>query len=1102
MLNLRRDALLLSLALALASVVPLAAQEVSAGITGRVTDPTGAAVVNAAVTARDVQRGTLWPTQTNTEGIYAFPRVPVGSYDLKVESKGFKVATRAGIVLELNQRARLDVTLELGAVTESVEVTGEAPLLNTETTIVGNVISSNSIVNTPLVSRNFIVLTLLAPGVTTTNPSGFTTGQRTTGGGRPYVNGNRKEANNFLLDGIDNNQVSDNLTSYIPNLDAIQEFRMITNNASAEFGNFQGGIVSVTLKSGTNDFHGNAFEFLRNDKLNANNWARNWLGNPRSPIRYNTFGGTFGGRVIRDKLFFFGDYQGIRRATPTSVGTISVVPAEFRRGDFSRLLTDSSLATRIQLYDPITLNAEGIRLPFANNQIPASRANVVARNLFNSPELYPLPATPDLRFNYLSASRSQLVSDQYDAKVDAKMTEKDDFSARYSWGRQGLPGQNSFPLFFNSFNDSPFRAGVVNWTRTFSPNVVNEVRAGVNRIVLHNGGLDKGLGSVADKLGIKEGNARGSGLLSLQFTGGFASGLGSANIGTQQLFANTTYQIIDNLTLIRGRHMMKMGGQLLRQQMNTFYAGNNGRTGFIRFDGHFSAGPNANRPTSLGFAEADFFLGYPTRVGRGLDSGTWGHRKIILGFYFQDDWRATDTLTLNLGLRWEYHSPLVEVKDRQSNFDAFTGRLLLAGLDGNSRALYQPFKKDFQPRVGFAWTPSWLGGKTVLRGAYTISSFMEGTGTNLRLPLNPPFNFEFEAIYDGQTPGATADQGLTVVSAADPYRAANIRLWDPYVRPSHVQQWSLLVERQFPQQTVVSVGYVGQHGTHLVVPMPYFQRQLLPGGTTVASPYLSGNPTLARISQISGTETNGNQRYDSLQVSLRRRLVSGFEYQMHYTWSKGMSDAIGYYGEGGQAGSQSPYFQYLYNRRAEWGPTYFDAKHMFTYVYTYELPVGRGKKFGAGWNPALNHALGGWEMGGILTLRSGFPLTLTGADRSGTTSRGARADRLADGKGNLEVGRGTSWFDRSAFRQPVTGTLGNSGVGVVRGPGYKQFDLSVQKIFPIRESKAVEFRCEFFNLTNTPQFNGPVRLVTAVNFGEITGAQGERNIQLALKFSF
>ncbi len=1083
------------LCLLLLYTLPGMAQEVSAGMTGRITDPTGAAVASATVSAKDANRGTVWPTATNGEGIYAFPRIPPGTYELRIEAKGFKALVRPGIVLELNQRARLDLTLELGAVSESIEVTGAAPMLNTETTIVGSVLSSNTVTNTPLMSRNFISLTLLAPGVTTTDPSAMNNGQRTTGGGRPYVNGNRKEANNFLFDGIDNNETANNMTAYQPNLDAIAEVKTITNNASAEFGNFQGGVINVTMKSGANEMHGTAFEFFRNEKLNANSWARNYLKSPRVPIRWNEFGGTLGGPIKRDKIFFFGDYQGIRRATPPSVGTMNVIPSEYRTGDFSRLKSDLG----IQLYDPLTVDSKGVKTPFTNNQIPASRRNIVATNLFNSSDLYPAPVNSGLRYNMYNASRSQLVSDQFDAKMDAKLSDKDDFSVRYSWGRQEMPGMNSFPLYFNTFSHSPFQNGVINWTRTISPTMVNEFRAGVNRIVYTNGGEDKGLGNLAEKLGIQQGNDRGPGLMALQFTGGYASAIGNKNVGTQAKYPSNTFQYIDNLTIIKGRHMIKTGGQLLRQQMNPFFAGNNGRTGFITFDGHFTSN---STPYSKGFAEADFFLGYPSATGRGLDTGSWGHRKIILGFYVQDDWRVNNELTLNLGLRWEYHSPLVEVKDRQSNFEPFTGKLMLAGQDGNSRALYEPFHKDFQPRVGFAWTPGFLCKKTVFRGAYTISSFMEGTGTNLRLPFNPPYNVEFESLYPSNTPGQTSDQGFTVVSAKDPYKASNIRLWDPFVRPANVQQWSFTVEHQLPGGNVLSAAYVGQHGTHLIVPMPYFQKRLMADGTTQKSPYLAGNPTLSAITQISGTEACGNQRYDSLQVQARKRLSFGFEYQLSYTYSKGMSDSIGYYGEAGQAAPQSAYWQNLYDRKAEWGPTYFDAKQMLTFVYTYQMPFGKGRKWGSSANPVLNGVLGGWNMGGMLTSRSGFPLTITSPERSGTTSRGPRANRIGDGEGPKEVGPGNTWFDKSAFAATTYGTFGSSGVGVVRGPGLIQFDLSLQKEFPIREKYDIEFRSEFFNLTNTPHFQYPNCGVTSATFGEITAAQGERSIQFALKLRF
>ncbi len=1086
------------------------AQEVSAGITGRVSDPSGSAIVGATVTAKDQDRGTEWPTTTNEDGIYAFPRIPIGHYSLRVEAKGFKTVVQSDITLEVNQRARLDISMQIGALTETVTVTGEAALLQTDTTQVGSVISSETIVNTPLVSRNPISLTLLAPGVTTPNPSGFNSGQRTTGGGRPYVNGNREESNNFLLDGVDNNQTSDNLTSYQPNLDAIAEFKMITNNASAEFGNFQGGIINVVIKSGTNQFHGNVFEYFRNDKLNANNWGRNWTvgQNFRSPIRWNQFGGTFGGPIKKDKLFFFADYQGLRRATPPSVSATRVFPAAWRQGDFSNLLnsTYSGVSGGVQLYNPYSVNGQGIRAPFPNNQIPVSLFNPVVQKLFADQSLYPLPSLATqataLDTNYFYSSSSYLKSDQGDFKLDFKASDKDDLTARYSNGRQDTPGVNTAPYLYNSFNIAPFQNGVINWTRTISPSLVNEARVGVNNLMLDNGGEDKGLGDVASKLGIQ--NA-GQGLLSLQ---GFAfiGGLGNANIGTQQLFATTTYHYADNVTVIRGRHMMKMGGNILRQQMNVFYAGNNGRSGYINFGGRFTAADAVN-PTGKFVGEADFVLGLPTDLGKGLSTGTWGHRKTIYGFYFQDDWRITDSLTLNLGLRWEYHTPLVEVKDRQANFGMYSGELELAGQNGNSRALYNPYKKDFQPRIGFAYTPNIWSRKMVLRGAYTISSFMEGTGTNLRLPLNPPLNSEFQALYNTPAdtlPKTTLDQGLSGLNPKDPYTGANIRLWDPNVRPSNVQQWNFTLEYQLPGQNVLTTGYVGQHGTHLVVAMPFFQKQII-NGKVVPSPFLSGNPGLtSKITQISGTASLANQQYHAWQTTVRKRFSMGLEYQVAYTWAKGMSDSIGYYGEGGQAGSQSAYWQNLYDQRSEWGPTYFDNKHSLVASFVYQAPLGRGKKFGANWNRVVDAVAGGWQFGGIFTAHTGFPLTIKdGSDRSGTIARSFRANVIGTPHDPHIIGPGALFLDPSAYAIPAAGTFGNAGVGIVRGPGMKRFDLSLSKQFHMAERRWFEIRAESFNLTNTPIFSSPAsQTITSSLFGQIRGSQGERNVELAAKFYF
>ena len=548
-------------------------QQVTASITGKVTDPTSAIIVGAKVTAKDLDRGTLFTTETNTSGFYNLPRVPIGNYDIRVEVVGFQTAIHPAVRLVLNQTARVDFVMQLGEVTQTVEVTGAPPLLQTDTMQLGSVINDKTNQDLPLATRNYIQLTLLVPGSVNPNPQTLTNGQTTANGGRPYVNGNREQANNFLLDGLDNNQVSDNLVGYAPSPDAIQEFNMITNNAPADFGNFQGGIVSTTIKSGTNQLHGSAFEFFRNDVLNANTWEGNWSGSPRPKVRWNMFGGSAGGPIVKDKLFFFGDYQGERFNNPASTSPISVFTAAERQGDFSQLLNERG----IQLYNPFLTDASGNRLPLPNNQIPAGLIDPVARSLFSS-NLYPLPINNNLQNNQFNTTSSKTIGDQFDAKIDANLSSVDHVFVRYSQSRQNNPSTNSFPLFFDSFFNSPTHNGVGNWTRTLSPHLVNEVRIGVNRVLVNNGGVDTGLGNVAEQLGIQNGNDRGPGLLALNFGAALVNNIGSANIGTQQLFADTVYQYEDALILTRGRHVVHTGFQYWRQQLNTFYAGNNGRT--------------------------------------------------------------------------------------------------------------------------------------------------------------------------------------------------------------------------------------------------------------------------------------------------------------------------------------------------------------------------------------------------------------------------------------------------------------------------------------------------------------------------------------------
>jgi len=790
----------------------------------------------------------------------------------------------------------------------------------------------------------------------------------------------------------------------------------------------------------------------------------------------------------------------LRQAIPTSVVTASVFPVAWRNGDFSSLLTANGRT--VQLYNPFSVDDTGRRAPFPRNQIPLALYDPVATKLFADTRVFPKQTGDSLIDNLRYSTHSAVHSDQGDVKVDWKPTERDYFTARYSQGSQDSQGYNSYLLAFPAFRTAPVQHGVINWTHTMGPRMVNEARFGINHNNLTNGASDNGIGDYAQELGIRN---SGSGLLALR---GFAyvSQIGSVNDGVAQLFTSNVFHSADNVTLILGRHMIKTGGQVMRQQVNTFYAGNNGRTGYINFSGRFSAASAVN-PTGTLVGESDFVLGLPTDLGRGVSTGTWGHRSTVFGAYVQDDWRVSNNLTLNLGLRWEYHSPWVEVADRQSNFDLYSGKLLLAGKDGNSRGLYEPFRKDFQPRVGFAFTPKGIGQRMVVRGAYTISSYLEGTGTNLRLTLNPPFNSEYQALYntpDYLLPPTRLVDGLAGLNPKDPFAGATLRLWDPFVRPAISQQWSFATEYQLPKSNVLTLWYVGQHGTHLMVPMPYLQKQIV-DGVVVPGPYLAGNPALLKqITQVSGTASDGNQKYHALQAHARKRFAMGLEYQVGYTFSKGMTDAQGYYGSPGQAAGTGPYTQNIYNKRAEWAPTFFDNKHNLTGSFVYGLPFGHKRAIGASWSRPIDMVLGGWQLGGIVTAHSGFPLTVkVSGDPSGTGSRSVRANVIGTPNDPHKIGPNQPYLDSKAYATPGPRTFGNAGVGIIRGPGMTRFDLSLNKQFRISERKYFQLRLAAFNATNTPIFQAPASLViTAPTFGQIRSSQSERNVQLVAKLYF
>jgi hypothetical protein len=780
----------------------------------------------------------------------------------------------------------------------------------------------------------------------------------------------------------------------------------------------------------------------------------------------------------------------------------------------------------------------------ANNNIAAVEPiDPVAQNLFNS-ALYPAAVGSGTQNNASYTQTGLVDTNQYDIKIDFNATNADHIFGRYSHAKQHNPTVNSFALLGTGFSDAPIQNYGVDWSHTFNSNLLNDLRLGVNYVKLHNGTeFASSVGDLGSQLGIANANEGGVGLLQLGFNGGSPSGAATGvltNVGSngvQQRFQDAVIQVSDAVVMTHNRHVFHLGFEYWRDRINTFYTGNSGALGAIIFNGQYtSSDPTNVTVPNGGYGGADFYLGLPSSYGKGISGGEWGQRATIFAGYVQDDWRATNDLTVNVGLRYEAHTPWVEIHDEQDNFDLITGQLIAPNCSKvnlgtapvtcrqGSRGLYDGTygAKDFQPRIGFAWTPAMLGGKTVFRAAYSISSYMEGTGTNLRLPINPPFT-PAETLQQYQNvalPATTTDDGLAPVgSPSDPFAGALVRVWDPHVQPAITQQWNGTVQHQFGTNTI-QAGYVGQHGTHLMVPMPYLQRQLLPNSACATPPctepsvYFSGNPAFqSDISQISGTASVGSMNYNALQAVFQKRYSNGLQYQVAYTLSRCMTDNSGYYGNwGAQASPANPYYQNLYNPRADWADCFFDSKNVLSSYAVYDLPFGRGKRFGHDMNRAVDAVAGGWSIAPIVSIHSGFPLALYdfGADVTGTGSRGLRPDcgpgagrvfgRQADVVGGQYLGY--QWFDPTPYTAPAVGTFGNCPAqGPVRGPGYADLDLSLQKNFVFTESVKLQFRADFLNAFNRVNLNTPTTSL-GDTMGLINTSSDPRVIQFSLKLYY
>jgi hypothetical protein len=1061
----------------IASAVSLSAQTHFASVTGTVTSSDGASVPKAKVVATNQDTKVAYTATSNDEGLYTITALPIGTYVVTAEAQSFRAFETNPIKLETGQNARVDISLAVGG-SEKVEVTAVSPILQTQDAVVGAVISTTTIERMPLNGRNFSQLALLLPGVMTPAPDTFTE-PKNFGQGRPYVNGQREQENNYMLDGMDMNEAIDNLLPYQPSPDALQEVRVDTNNYSAEYGNVAGALINSTIKSGTNNYHGNFFEYYRGSGMAANSWDNNRGHAAKADLSQHQFGGTIGGPIIENKLFFFGDYQGFHRNTPGQQ-VVSVAPAAWRNGDFS--------GVNVVIKDPTT------GLPFPGNQIPQARFDPIAKAVLANQQLYPLPTLPGDSNNLVAGSSDKQHAHQGDGKVDWNVSDKDRFFGRFSYQTyKSEPERRALDSQLTGTNDSPFTGLAFNWTRTMSATSVNEFLFGYTGVKFQTLPTDwAGIGDANATVGIPGGQTI-PGLSNFNITGG----VGFGDAGIAEFNDIKSYQFTDKYSIFKGRHSLKFGGRWLYQRQGFSYSGNEGVLGHFDYTGAFT-----------GFGFADFLLGDVAKKGKGGAVAPFTQLQNRISVYGQDDFRVRDNLTLNLGLSWEYTSPLVEKDDRQSNINLQTGQLELAGQNGNSRALYNAFYGGFEPRLGAAWTPN---DKWVVRGGFGIVQYMEGTGKNLRLPANPPFYFEGQRSFDATTGAGSAANGFADVSGGGNGGSGTLyRIFAPDVRPQLTKQWNMFVERKLTNTLSGEVGYVGSRSTHMVVPYDFNQPAPGTGDPSTWAPLAERRPLYQLNHDLdtatSGTNSIGVGKYDALQASVRERPSDGLEFMASYTLGKALSDNIGYYGVGwGQTAVQGFYYMDTSDPLRDYGPSPYDVRHMFSLAANYELPVGKGKKHDL--NGPADYVLGGWRVNTIFQAHTGLALSVT--DSAGqslqATRSNERPNRTCTGNTNAS-GPNDVWIDISCFSHAPVGQFGNSGVGILHGPGYWNVDLGLSKDIYFGQTKYATFKLEAFNVFNHPNFaiqQGATDIGDPNNFGKILNTfSAPRIVELALKFTY
>ena len=1103
----------------------LIAQVNTASLSGLVTDPSGAAVPNVTVNVTNPSTGYVRTVTTDNAGYYAFQNLPIGDYSIRVEASGFNTDTE-NVTLNVAEKGRRDFSLQVGSAQQTVEVQAEAPGLSPDDASIGTVIGAQTIEQTPLYLRNWDDLLRIVPGVQIaryTQQSGATSAGRT---GDFNVNGIHSLQNNFILDGIDNNTFSENVQelstqSAHPSVDTIAEFNIITNPYSAEYGRAPGAAVSVNTKSGTNQFHGLAYEYLRNNYFDANDWISNHNHLRKPENNQNQFGGNFGGPILKNRLFGFFNYEGTR--IKQGVSRTATVPLDNERiGDFSPE-TGSIVGVKYPtIYDPQTGQ------PFADNKIPAGRIDPVVASLI---ALFPEPnspgnaGAPDLN-NFVRNALAEDNTDNYTGRVDWTPSQSNTIFARYNYSNRfrfipgylgGLAdGSSTSAWGRQTLKDHSL---VLGWTHVFSPSLVNDFRFGWVRNFSFAEQDPFALTQFAGDFvpGIPINPAVGGGVPLTTFTNyGF---LGSPDFLPKQQVPQQ-YQYNDTLSLVHGRQSFKIGGSLYLPMRNLFQD-EPGMRGDLTFNGNFTCQRNASSQcvSNTGFSYADGLLGLVqsnqlTNV-HFVDQRLW-----MLSAFFEDDWKVTPKLTLNLGLRYDFATPALEGDNQMANFDPGSGSLVFARDGGlRSRSLVEINKKNFGPRFGFAFSPDQ---KTVIRGGYGVYyTLFERFGSEDQLALNPPFliNKTQSAASTSTTPVMIAQQGFPS-NYLDPstinlnnLTAFHIRAMNPHDPPPYVQQWSFGFQRAIGVMTA-DVNYVGTKSTHLDILRDYNQPFI--AGNTVQT---TTDPNTGKViplipysnfGQIEYADAIGFGNYNGLQAGLSGRFRNGLSIRAAYTYSHSLDNAPE------ELESNSGDAPNGRDASAWYGNSDFDIRHRVAVSYVYELPFGHGKQY-------LNHGAMSWIFGdfrtsGVYTFYSGHPITV---NSGGTLNNAldpygfAVAPPFLIGKPHI-VGDPSCWYYVSknkacttlasnltdAYALPAAGTFGNSGRNTIIGPRTNVFDAALLREFPI-ERVNLEFRWEVFNVTNTPEFGQPSNNFSSSAAGSITSLSGDpRVMQFALRLSF